>query len=123
VARDRRGTGNWFDAAPRAALGIGPADGRWIQVAGLADGLLPVTTADGWHARRTAHGAALPGPADETMEAREPAEIRAFGFSPDGQAFIVADSPSLTIFQRNGSDQKFHGPAKCPFTGSCIGVS
>jgi hypothetical protein len=47
IARDRRETGSWFDAASLAALGIGPAADRWIQVAGLADGMLPVTTADG----------------------------------------------------------------------------
>jgi hypothetical protein len=35
LARDRQETGAWFDAARRAALGIGPLDGTWIGVCGL----------------------------------------------------------------------------------------
>jgi hypothetical protein len=38
VARDRQETGAWFDKARRAALGIGPLDGTWIGVCGLAGG-------------------------------------------------------------------------------------
>ena len=51
LARDRHEAGAWFDAARRAALGIGPLDGAWIGVCGLAGGRLPDTTADGWQAR------------------------------------------------------------------------
>jgi hypothetical protein len=101
VARDRAETGNWFDAARPAALGIGPVSGRWIEVAGLAGGRLRVTTADGWRARLAEHGVALSGPSGETMAIGEPEEIRAFGFSPDGQAFVVGSSPSLVIFRRD----------------------
>jgi hypothetical protein len=87
VARDRQETGSWFDASRPAALGIGPLDGRWMEVAGLAGGRLPVTTADGWQARPARRGVALAGPAGESAEVSEPEEIRAFGFSPDGATF------------------------------------
>jgi hypothetical protein len=85
-------------------LGIGPVDGQWIEVAGLAGGRLPAATADGWQVRRTAHGVALSGPARETVAVQEAEEIRAFGFSPDGQAFVLASSPGLAVFQRDASD-------------------
>jgi hypothetical protein len=90
IARDRQETGSWLDAARPAVLGIGPVDGQWIEVTCLADGRLPAATADGWQARRTVHGVALSGPAEETVAVQEAEEIRAFGFSPDGQAFILA---------------------------------
>jgi hypothetical protein len=101
VARDRQETGSWFDASRPAALGIGPLDGQWMEVAGLAGGRLPVTTADGWQARSARRGVALAGPAGESAEVSEPEEIRAFGFSPDGAIFIIASSPSVVIFRRD----------------------
>jgi hypothetical protein len=45
VARDEQETGTWFDASRLAVLGIGPLDGQWIKVAGLAGDQLPATTA------------------------------------------------------------------------------
>lgn len=39
VARDGEETGDWFDASRPAVLGIGPLNGRWIEVAGLAGGV------------------------------------------------------------------------------------
>ncbi len=36
LARDRHEAGAWFDAACGAALGIGPLDGAWIGVCGVA---------------------------------------------------------------------------------------
>jgi hypothetical protein len=101
VARDRQETGSWFDVSRPAVLGIGPLDGRWIEVAGLAGGHLPVTTLDGWHARLADRGVALSGPAGESVDLDEPEEIHAFGFSPDGATFIVASSPSVVIFGRD----------------------
>lgn len=71
VARDRQERGSWFDGVRPAALGIGPVDGRWIEVAGLAGGQLPVTTANGWQARRAAQGVALSGPAGQAVAVRE----------------------------------------------------
>jgi len=61
VARDRQEMGSWFDAARPAALGIGPVHGQQIEIAGLAGGQLPVVTADGWRARRSARGVTLAG--------------------------------------------------------------
>jgi hypothetical protein len=46
----------------------------------------------------------LLGTAGETVKLREAEEIPSFGLSPDGQVFIIASSPSLTIFRRTVSD-------------------
>ena len=62
LARDRQETGAWFDAACRAALGIGPLDGTWIGVCGLAGGQLPGATADGWQARASGDGVTVSAP-------------------------------------------------------------
>jgi hypothetical protein len=95
-------------------------DGQWIEVAGLAGGRLPAATADGWQARRTAQGVALSGPAGETVAVQEAEEIRAFGFSPDGQAFIVASSPGLAVFQRDASDCRlWNSTTHFPVSGRC----
>ena len=53
-----------------------------------------MTTADGWRAVQTAYGVVLLCTAGETVELREAEAIRAFGFSPDGQVFVIASSPS-----------------------------
>lgn len=110
VARDRQETGSWFDASRPAALGIGPLDGQWIEVTGLAGGRLPVTTADGWQARRVRRGVALARPAGESAEVNEPEEMRAFGFSPDGATFMIASSPSVVIFRRDTAGRTLRHP-------------
>jgi hypothetical protein len=100
VARDEQERGTWFDASRPAVLGIGPLDGQWIRVAGLAGGQLPTTTAC-WRARLAGQGVMLSGPEGELAQVHEPEEIRAFGFSPDGAIFVVASSPGVIIFRRN----------------------
>ena len=45
LARDRQETGAWFDAARRAAPGIGPLDGTWIGR--LRPGRRPAARRDG----------------------------------------------------------------------------
>ena len=60
VARNEQETGTWFDASRPAVLGIGPLDGQWIKVAGLAGGQLPATAA-GWRARLARQGIMLSG--------------------------------------------------------------
>lgn len=54
------------------------------------------------------------GTARETVELREAEEIRAFGSSPDGQVFIIASSPSLTIFRRTVSDYMLYSWQRKP---------
>jgi hypothetical protein len=129
VASDRQGNGFLFDIAQHAVLGIGPVDGRWIEVADLAGGRLAVTTADGWRAVRTADGVVLLGTAGKTVELCEAEEIRAFGFSPDGQVFIIASSPSLTTFRRTVSDYMFyswqhkpHSAQECCLIGPALSL-
>jgi hypothetical protein len=51
---------------------------------------------------------------------QEAEEIRAFGFSPDGQAFILASSPGLTVFQRVASDCRLcNSRIHFPVSGMC----
>jgi len=62
LARDRQETGAWFNAARRAVLGIGPLDGTWTGICGLADGQLPGATTDGWQARASGDGVTVSAP-------------------------------------------------------------
>lgn len=41
----------------------------------------------------------------QPLRVSEGEEIRAFGFSPDGTMFIIATSPGLTIYRREGEWQ------------------
>jgi hypothetical protein len=100
LARDRQESGAWFDAGGRAALGIGPLEGAWIGVCGLAGGRLPDATADGWQARVSGDRVTVSAPGRQPVEVSEGEEMRAFGFSPDGTAFIIATSLGLAIYRR-----------------------
>jgi hypothetical protein len=99
LARDRQETGAWFDAARRAALGIGPLEGTWIGVCGLAGGRLPDATADGWHARVSGDCVSVSAPGRQPLQVNDSEEMRAFGFSPDGTTFVMATSPGLAIYR------------------------
>jgi len=110
LARDRQETGAWFDAARRAALGIGPLDGAWIGACGLAGGQLPGATADGWHAGISGGHVTVSAPGRQPLLVSETEEIRAAGFSPDGTTFIIATSPGLAIYRR-GDEKQRSGPA------------
>jgi hypothetical protein len=105
LTRDRQETGAWFDAARGAALGIGPLDGAWIGVCGLAGGQLPGATADGWQARASGDGVTVSAPGRQPLVVSESEEMRAFGFSPDGTTFIIASSPGLAIYRRGDERQ------------------
>jgi len=100
LARDRHETGAWFDAARRTALGIGPLDGAWIGVCGLAGGRLPDATADGWQACASGDCVTLSAAGRQPLQIHESEEMRAFGFSPDGTMFVIATSPGLAIYRR-----------------------
>jgi len=102
LARDGQETGAWFDTASRTALGIGPLDGARIGVCGLAGGRLPDATADGWQARVSGDRITVSAPGRRPLQVSEGEEIRAFSFSPDGTTFIIATSPGLAIYRREG---------------------
>jgi hypothetical protein len=97
VARDRHETGAWFDAARGTALGIGPLEGIAVEVTGLAGGQLPGRTEDGWRADAHAGGVTVSAPGGQPLEIDENEELRAFGFSPDGNTFIVATPSGVLI--------------------------
>ena len=105
LARDRQETRAWFDEARRAVLGIGPLDGAWIGVCGLAGGRLPDATADGWQARVSGNCMTVSAPGRQPLQASESEEMRAFGFSPDGATFVIATSPGLAIYRRQDQGQ------------------
>jgi hypothetical protein len=105
LARDRHEAGAWFDAARRAALGIGPLDGAWIGVCGLASGRLPDVTADGWQARVSGDRVTISAPGRQAVQVNQSEEMRAFGFSPDGATFVIATSPGLAIYRRQDEGQ------------------
>jgi hypothetical protein len=105
LARDRHETGTWFDAARRAVLGIGPLDGAWIGVCGLAGGRLPDATADGWQARPSGARVTVSAPGRRPLQVNESEEMRAFGFSPDGTTFVIATSPGLALYRREDEGQ------------------
>jgi hypothetical protein len=105
LARDRQETGAWFDAARRAALGIGPLDGAWIGVCGLAGGRLPDATADGWQARVSGDCVTVSAPGRQPLQVSESEQRRAVGFSPDGTTFVMATSPGLAIYRREDEGQ------------------
>jgi hypothetical protein len=100
LARDRHESGAWFDAARRAVLGIGPLDGAWIGVCGVAGGQLPDETADGWQARASGDCVTVSAPGRQLLQVSESEEMRAFGFSPDGATFVIATSPGVAIYRR-----------------------
>jgi hypothetical protein len=105
LARDRHETRAWFDAARRAVLGIGPLDGAWIGVCGLAGVRLPDATADGWQARVSGDWVTISAPGRQPLQVSESEEVRAFGFSPDGATFVIATSPGLAIYRRQDEGQ------------------
>lgn len=100
LAREPQESGDWFDAARRAALGIGPLDGTWIDVCGLAGGRLPDATADGWRAQAAGDCVTISAPGCQPLQINESEELRAFGFSPDGTSFVIATPSSLAIYRR-----------------------
>lgn len=105
------------DTANLLAQGIGSVGGHLLRTAGLHGGGLALGTDDGWSLNlltlswphqslfltapwQWIYGPAFGRPAVTTKLAIE-SEIRAFGFSPTGRAFILATSSDLTIFNRS----------------------
>ncbi len=60
---------------------------------------MPGRTEDGWRADAHAGGVTVSAPGGQPLEIDENEELRAFGFSPDGNTFIVA-TPSGVIICR-----------------------
>ena len=101
VSRHEDGeTTDWFDEATKRALGIGPLDGEWVAVAGLCGGALPDVTGDGWVVRRDGRGVVLSHPDHASQHIHETEELRAFGFSPRGDCFVLAVTPDVHIYRR-----------------------
>jgi hypothetical protein len=102
VARDATDdTTRWFDEARPAALGVGVADGIWIIVSGLAGGSPVDRTDDDWRAHPVERGIKLSRGGTVQSLSTGSEDVRAFSFSPDGQAFVLATASDLTIYLRS----------------------
>jgi hypothetical protein len=102
LARDRdEDASRWFDSDRPAALGIGSADGQWIDVWGLAGGEPITITHDGWRATRDGNDVVLQGPTGEQRFSTGVENLRAFGFSPDGSYLVLATPGDLALFARS----------------------
>lgn len=107
-----------FDIGNLLADGIGPLAGTAVRMCGMFGGGLASKTDDGWMLER--HPLSWPddefflSPPGQTMlwqPAGQPlkltklagfvAEIRAFGFAPTGQSFIIATASDIAIFARS----------------------
>jgi len=99
VARDRdEDARGWFDQSRLAALDIGPAQGQWIQVFGLAGGTPLTWTESDWHACREGNDVVLRGPPGDQRVSGGSEELRACGFSPDGRFFLLAAPATLFVY-------------------------
>ncbi len=98
LARDGSDAPDWFDPSGPSSMGIGPYEGVWVPVAGLAGGSLRRDTDDGWSATATINSVALHS-SDSVQVIDEGEEIRVFGFSEDGRTFVLGSSPTLRIFR------------------------
>lgn len=108
-----------FDEAALVAEGIDMLAGRSLRTAGLHGGGLALTTRDGWtldvHTLTWPTRSVFltpPGhwlydptrrrPLASTCVARESlSELRAAGFSPTGQTFVIATSSDVALFRRS----------------------
>lgn len=97
---DPTGDYAWFQESPPTALYAGDGGPHSVPVAGLFGGTLPGTTDDGWACRVEDAGARLSGPHGSLVTVDDAEERRACGFSPQGQVFVFATSPTLYIAVR-----------------------
>lgn len=117
VARDHDADlAEWLSADKVTATGIGVAEGDRIHVAGLWGGGLSEMTSDGWSCAVVAPDWPVeqvvlqPPGADVIIEQfassciqvadSAATELRASGFSSDGQTFVVATSAEVTLWTR-----------------------
>ena len=90
----------WSDASHRRVLGIGSADGEWIEVFGLWGGEGVSQTSDGWRSTVDGEDVVLARGDARQVISPGPEELRAFGFSPGGDYFVLASPGDVTIFDR-----------------------
>jgi len=117
VARDD-GRDFEFDLGNLTVAGIGPMAGQRVRTAGLSGGGPARRTIDGWNVEQ--HPFSFPAeelffcaPGDTMLWTRAGetprltklggfvTQLRAFGFSPTGRAFVIATSSDLLIFIRS----------------------
>lgn len=90
----------WYRDQPPTIL-VPSLDGVLeVTAAGIWGGALTTSIADGWTCSPTPDGAVLTATGQTEVTVRDPEELRACGFSPNGRVFIYASSPTLTILAR-----------------------
>jgi len=114
VARDN--SVYYEDSAKLLAAGIGPLEDAFIPISGISGGGLPIMTDDDWQIEEVTldwpeqmillvepgsnlYGQ-LHGQPSNLQLIYKQTDIRAAGFSQTGTSLVIADSSSITIFQR-----------------------
>jgi hypothetical protein len=93
----------WFRESPPTAVLTDGDGAHLVAVAGLWGGALPEITQDGWACRNVRTGAVLSGPDGVELTVDDDEEPRACGFSPEGQVFVFATSPTLHVAVRSSA--------------------
>lgn len=115
IARDYDNADNTYDEIALTAQGFGPLVNTTVPISGLYGGGLPRGTYDGWALQAVPdpwphHSIVLEYPYTSIYTNIEhgvkvgddgSCELRAYGFSPTGQSFVVALSCELTVFTRS----------------------
>jgi hypothetical protein len=91
---------NWYQGDP-PFIRYPFAEGvRLIRAAGLWGGHLHQSITDGWTCYRADGGAVLSAEGQPDFRIDDPEEYRAQGFSPAGDAFVYATSPTVHLATR-----------------------
>ena len=116
IARDRRDDG--YDPIALTARGIGRVEDQTVRMSGLHGGGLPTMTAEGWRTERlvldwpwetlllTPPDSSIfheqsGRPRDFTKIADRESEVRAWGFSWDGKALLLAVTDQIRLYARD----------------------
>jgi hypothetical protein len=90
----------WYQSDP-PFIKYPSAEGvRLIRAAGLWGGELDQSTEDGWTCQRVGGGAVLRAEGRPDFKIEDSEEYRAMGFSPGGNAFLYATSPTVYLASR-----------------------
>lgn len=100
VARDPLDDWSYFDDQAGTAVGIGPAAGQVVQVAGfMSERSLP-DRAGGWRVSQHDGQLRVESESGQSELVRVDEEVRVFGFNGDGTTLVVGTSSDIAIYSR-----------------------
>jgi hypothetical protein len=91
---------SWYQGDPPFIRYPSTEGVRLIRAAGLWGGGLDQSTADGWTCQRVDGGVVLRAEGQPDFKIEDSEEYRAMGFSPGGDAFVYATSPTVHLASR-----------------------